>query len=112
MLTRCTLEYQEYETGAKAGSWYKPGRNLLAAHAFQNGKQQLSNLANVDPLPGMPQSEQIDFSDLGQVGWAGVPTTKHCWVKTIPRVPWTHRGAGQRSIRPRGPVDRPDTDPP
>ena len=50
-LTGYTIEYQEYEIRAAARESIKPGKNLLAVHAFHDGNQQLIDVGVVDPLP-------------------------------------------------------------
>jgi hypothetical protein len=55
-LTGYTLEYQEYEIRPEARASLKPGKNLLAVHAFHEGKQQLIDVGVVDPLPPAEKS--------------------------------------------------------
>ncbi|MCY2996147.1 MAG: hypothetical protein NTY19_51110 [Planctomycetota bacterium] len=50
-LTGYTIEYQEYEIRPEARESLKPGRNLLAVHAFHDGNQQLIDVGVVDPVP-------------------------------------------------------------
>ena len=48
-LTGYTLEYQQYEVRPEARASLRPGKNLLAVHAFHNGHQQLIDVGVVDP---------------------------------------------------------------
>jgi hypothetical protein len=50
-LTGYTIEYQQYEIRPEARVSLRPGKNLLAVHAFHDGKQQLIDVGVVDPLP-------------------------------------------------------------
>jgi len=50
-LTGYTIEYQEYEIRPEARASLRPGKNLLAVHAFHDGKRQLIDVGVVDPMP-------------------------------------------------------------
>jgi len=50
-LTGYTIEYQEYEIRPEARASLRPGKNLLAVHAFHDGNQQLIDVGVVDPMP-------------------------------------------------------------
>ena len=56
-LTGYTIEYQEYEVRPEARASLKPGKNLLAVHAFHDGHQQLIDVGVVDPLPPLGKSK-------------------------------------------------------
>jgi hypothetical protein len=43
-----TIEYQEYEIRPEARASLRPGKNLVAVHAFHDGKQQLIDVGVAD----------------------------------------------------------------
>jgi len=56
-LSGYTIEYQEYEIRPEARASLRPGKNLLAVHAFHSGQQQLIDVGVVDPLPLLEKSK-------------------------------------------------------